>query len=76
MRCEGPELSLFRQPQSGRQSVVFVTSHESERDFGIITLLFSVAPLSGMQLENNGVMLPKFCSDSWVITNLCFVDHS
>jgi hypothetical protein len=26
--------------------VVFVTTHESERDFGSITLLFSIAPLS------------------------------
>ena len=30
MRCEGLELSLFGQPRSGRQSVVFVMSHESE----------------------------------------------
>jgi hypothetical protein len=76
MRCEGPELSLFGQPRSEWQSVVFVMSHESERDFDIITLLFSVAQLSGVQLENNRVMLPKFHSDSWVITNLCFVGHS
>jgi hypothetical protein len=76
MRCEGLELSLFGQPRSGRHSVVFMTSHESERDFGIITLLFSVAPLSGVQLENSGVILPKFHPDSWVITNLCFVGHS
>jgi hypothetical protein len=53
-----------------------MTSHEFERDFGAITLLFSVAPLSGVQLENNGVMLPKFCSDSLLIINPCFVDHS
>jgi hypothetical protein len=53
-----------------------MTSHESEQDFGIIILLFSVAPLSGMQLENSGVMVPKFRSDSWVITNPCFVGHS
>jgi hypothetical protein len=76
MRCEGPELSIFGQPRSERQSVVFVVSHESERDFGVIILLFSVAPLSGVQLENNGVMLPKFHSDSWVIINPCFVGHS
>jgi hypothetical protein len=67
MRCEGLELSHFGQPRSGRQSMVFVMRHESERDFDIITLLFSVAPLSGVQLENSGVMLPKFCLDSWVI---------
>jgi hypothetical protein len=76
VRCEGLELSLFGQPRSGRQSVVFVMSHESERDFDVITLLFSVAPLSGVQLENNGVMLLKFRSDSWIITNSCFVGHS
>jgi hypothetical protein len=76
MRCECPELSLFGQPQSGRQSVVFVMSHESERDFSVITLLFSIAPLSGMQLENSRVMLPKFRSDLWVIINPCFVGHS
>jgi hypothetical protein len=69
MRCEGPELSIFGQPRSERQSVVFVVSHESERDFGVIILLFSVAPLSGVQLENNGVMLPKFCLDSLLVTN-------
>jgi hypothetical protein len=56
--------------------VVCVTIHESERDFGDITLLFTVAPLSGVQLENNGVMVLKFHSDSCIITNLCFVDHS
>jgi hypothetical protein len=36
-----------------------VTSHESERDFSTITLLFSVAPLMGVQLKNNGVMLDR-----------------
>jgi hypothetical protein len=56
--------------------MVFVTSHESEQDFSAITLLFFVAPLSDVQLENNGVMLPKFRSDSLLITNPCFVDHS
>jgi hypothetical protein len=56
--------------------VVFVTSHESKRDFGAITLLFSVAPLSSVQLENNGVMLPKIHLDSLLITNSCFVGHS
>jgi hypothetical protein len=49
--------------------VVFVMSHESERDFGAITLLFSVAPLSSVQLENRRVMLPKFRLDSLLITN-------
>jgi hypothetical protein len=76
MRCEGLELSLFGQPRSGQQSVVFVMSHESERDFSVITLLFSVAPLSDVQLENNGVILSKFRSDSFVITNPFFVGHS
>jgi hypothetical protein len=76
VRCECSELSLFGQPQSGRQSVTFVTSHECERDFGVITLLFSVAPLSGVQLESSGVMLPEFCLDSLLITNPCFVSHS
>jgi hypothetical protein len=36
----------------------------SERDFGDITLLFSIAPFMGMQMENSGVMLLKFRSDS------------
>jgi hypothetical protein len=54
--------------------VVFVTSHESERDFGAITLLFFVAPLLGVQLENNGE-LPKFRSNSLLVTNPCFVGH-
>jgi hypothetical protein len=56
--------------------MVFVISHESERDFGAITSLFSVAPLSGIQLENIGVMLLKFRLDSLLITNPCFVSHS
>jgi hypothetical protein len=30
-----------------------MTSHESKQDFDIITMLFSIAPLSDMQLENN-----------------------
>jgi hypothetical protein len=56
--------------------VVFVMSHESKRDFGAITLLFSIAPLSDMQLENNGVMLLKFHSDSLLVINPCFVGYS
>jgi hypothetical protein len=56
--------------------MVFVMTHESEQDFGDITLLFSVAPLSGMQLENSGLMLLKFCFDLCVVTNPCFVSHS
>jgi hypothetical protein len=53
-----------------------VTSYESEQDFGVITLLFSIAPLSDVQLENNGVMQPKFHSDSLLITNPYFVGSS
>jgi hypothetical protein len=53
-----------------------VMSHESEQDFGAITMLFSVAPLSGVQLENSRFMLPKFHLDSLLITNPCFVRHS
>jgi hypothetical protein len=53
-----------------------VMSHESEWDFGVITLLFFVAPLSGVQLENNGDMLPEFRSDSLLVTNPCFGGHS
>jgi hypothetical protein len=56
--------------------MVFVMSHKFERDFGVITLLFSVAPLSGMQLENNRVMLLKFHLDTLLITNPCFTGHS
>jgi hypothetical protein len=59
-----------------RSSVVFVTSHESERDFGAITLLFSVAPLSDMPLENSRVMLPEFRLDSLLVTNSCFIGRS
>jgi hypothetical protein len=55
--------------------MVFVTSQESERDFGVITLLFSVAPFLDVQLENSGVMLSKFRSDSLLVTNPCFVGH-
>jgi hypothetical protein len=53
-----------------------VMTHESERDFNGITLLFSVALLSDVQLDNSGIMLSKFYSDSCVITNSCFVVHS
>jgi hypothetical protein len=56
--------------------VVFVMSHECERDFSVITLLFSVAPLSGVQLKNSGVMLLEFRSDSLLVTNPCFIGHS
>jgi hypothetical protein len=56
--------------------MVFVMSHKSERDFGVITLLFSVAPLSDVQLENSGVMLSEFRSDSLLITNPYFAGHS
>jgi hypothetical protein len=56
--------------------VVFVMSHKFERDFDAITLLFFVASLPGMQLENNGVMLVKLCSDSLLVTNPYFVSHS
>jgi hypothetical protein len=35
--------------------MVFLMGLESERDFGIIILLFSIAPLSGVQLENRDV---------------------
>jgi hypothetical protein len=51
-------------------------SHESERDFGAITLLFSVTPLSDMQLENGGVMLSKFHLNPLLVINPCFVGHS
>jgi hypothetical protein len=55
--------------------MVFMMSHESERDFSALTLLFSVAPLSDVQLENRGVMLPKFHLNSLLVTNPCFVGH-
>jgi hypothetical protein len=38
--------------------------------------LFSIAPLSGVQLENNGVILSKFNLDSLLVTNPCFIGHS
>jgi hypothetical protein len=50
--------------------------HESKRDFSTITMLFSVAPLSGVQLENNMIILSEFHSDSLLITNPYFVGHS
>jgi hypothetical protein len=56
--------------------VIFVMSDEFKRDFGAITLLFSVTPLSDVQLKNNRVMLPKFRSDSLLIRNSYFVSHS
>jgi hypothetical protein len=73
VRYEGTELSPFR---TFSEWVVFVVSHKSEQDFDAITLLFSVAPLSRMQLKNSGVMLPKFYSNSLFVTNLSFVGHS
>jgi hypothetical protein len=76
VRCEGLKLFIFGQSRSGRQSVIFVTSHESERDFSVITLLFSVAPLSSMQLENNEIMVPKFHLNLLLITNPYFIGHS
>jgi hypothetical protein len=44
--------------------------------FRHITFLFSIAPLSDVQLENGGVMLLKSYSESCVITNPCFVHRS
>jgi hypothetical protein len=35
----------------------------SGQNFGSVTLMFSVAPFSGVQLESSGVMLLKFHSD-------------
>jgi hypothetical protein len=32
-------------------------------NFGSITLMFSTAPIRGVQLEDSGVMLPKFSPD-------------
>jgi len=48
----------------------------SERDFGDITLLFSIAHFMGMQMENNRVMLLKFRSDSLLVINRCSIGHS
>jgi hypothetical protein len=56
--------------------MIFIMRHEFKRDFGAITLLFSVAPLSGVQLENSGVMVSKFHSDLLLVINSYFVGHS
>jgi hypothetical protein len=56
--------------------MVFMMSHKCKRDFVVITLLFSVVPLLGVQLENSEVMLSEFRLDSLLITNSCFVGHS
>jgi hypothetical protein len=59
---------FFGQPRSGQQGTEFVTSDGFERNFGGITP-FSIAPSLGVQMENSGVMLPKFHSDSSLIIN-------
>jgi hypothetical protein len=53
-----------------------VTGHEFKRDLSVIILLFFIAPLSDVQLENNRVMLLKFYSDSLLVINSSFVGHS
>ena len=68
--CAGSELSLSGQPRSVQESVIFMTNDKLERDFGVITLLFSAAPLSSVQMENSGVMLPKFRSGSSLVINI------
>jgi hypothetical protein len=51
-------------------------SHELELNFGNITLLFSIAPFSSVQMENNMVMFLYFHLDLWLIINSCSVGHS
>jgi hypothetical protein len=53
-----------------------VTGHEFKRDLSVIILLFFIAPLSDVQLENNRVMLLKFHSDSLLVIDSSFVGHS
>jgi hypothetical protein len=47
----------------------------SERDFSDITLLFSIVAFMGVQTETNGVMLPKFRSDSLLVINPCSIGY-
>jgi hypothetical protein len=53
-----------------------MTRHVVVRNFGSITPLFSIAPFSGTQIENNGVMLLKFRSISCLIINTSSIGHS
>lgn len=41
-----------------------------------ITLLFSIAPILSVQMENRGVMLPKYHSELWLVINPCSIGHS
>jgi hypothetical protein len=38
-------------------------------EISVITFLFSIAPYMGVQMDNIGVMLPKFRSDSLLVIN-------
>jgi hypothetical protein len=49
--------------------------HELEQNFVSIILLFSVASFLGVQMENSGVMLPKFPSNSCLVINTGLVGH-
>jgi hypothetical protein len=54
----------------------FVMSNKFEQNSDSITPLFSNCAPDNGATENNKVTTPKFCSHSWLITNLCFVGHS
>jgi hypothetical protein len=46
------------------------------RNFGSITLMFSIAPFSDVQMENIRVMLSKFCLNLCLVINTDSIDHS
>ena len=69
MTCVDPKLSLFWTALELSIDYEFMTRQEFERNFDSVTLLFSIAPYLGVQLENSGVMLPKFLSDSCLVIN-------
>jgi hypothetical protein len=71
-----PNCLFFWQLGSGRQGYKFMMSNGSKQVFGGITEMFSIASFLGVQIENNGAMLPKFRSNSWLVINPCCVCHS
>jgi hypothetical protein len=49
-----------------------MTSHKVEQNFGNITMLFSVAPFLGVQMENIRIMVTKFRSSSCLVIKYVF----
>jgi hypothetical protein len=76
VRCEGLELSFFWTASEWTTECGICDEPRVRARFRCHNSVVLRCIIAGVQLENNGVMLPKFHSDSLLITNLYFVGHS